>query len=616
MADEDEEDGGAPAGFHILLMSPDVFTSLPLPGSGVLAIGRSAKCDVHIDDPMASREHARLHVERDNGELRLSIEDLASANGTRVRDAAIKPNERASILPGDAVIVGSTVLMVMQNRSSMGPRRLWSHAYFEARIDDECLRSATTTRASFALTRVRFTGAAHWTRVLPVLARELPPPHVFATYGPRDYEILFLDVGETQVESAMRALISSCRSAGLDGRYAVAWYPKNGTNAETLIAAANGLLNVRRGQNGDPLGPSVALGPSMQRVREMASRAASSPINVLILGECGVGKDVLAQFVHKLSPRASKPFVALNCAGLSESLMDTELFGHEKGAFTGATAAKVGLLESANGGTVFLDEIGDMPMSMQAKLLRVIETREVRPVGGLKARPIDVRFVSATNKDLEAAVVKGEFRTDLVYRLNGLTLVVPPLRERTDEIPALAESFVAAACQGMGREANVRVRADALEHLLRYRWPGNIRELKNIMERAVAMCDGGEITPEHLPLEKMSVVSEGYVDLKRPSPVEPTAAINQNLPPLANAVKQAERQRMVEALVAANGNQTRAAQLLGMPRRTFVSKLDQYLIPRPQKGLPGEDTRRTLPAADPKLSTLIKPPDGPSNAPE
>jgi DNA-binding NtrC family response regulator len=604
IADDDEE-GGSATGFHVLLMSPDVFTSLPLPGSGVLTIGRSAKCDVHIDDPMASREHAKLHVDRENGELRLAIEDLGSANGTRVRDAVIKAQERVSILPGDAVIVGSTVLMVMQNRSSMGPRRLWSHAYFEARIDDECLRAATT-RTSFGLTRVRFTGAAHWTRVLPVLARELPPPHVFATYGPRDYEILFLDVGETQVEAAMHALISSCRAAGLDGRYAVAWYPKNGTNAETLIAAANGLLNVRnKGQNGEPLGPSVALGPSMQRVREMASRAASSPINVLILGECGVGKDVLAQFVHKLSLRAAKPFVALNCAGLSETLMDSELFGHEKGAFTGATSAKVGLLESANGGTVFLDEIGDMPMSMQAKLLRVIESREVRPVGGLKARPLDVRFVSATNKDLEAAVVKGEFRTDLVYRLNGLTLAVPPLRERTDEIPALAETFVAAACQGMGRDTNVRVRSDALEHLLRYRWPGNIRELRNVMERAVAMCDGEEIAPEHLPLEKMSVVSDGYVDLKRATPVVPTAAINQNLPPLSDATKQAERQRMVEALVASNGNQTRAAQLLGMPRRTFVSKLDQYRIPRPQKAAPPEDVRKTLPAPEQKAPSSV-----------
>src|SRR5207237_161998 len=156
------------------------------------------------------------------------------------------------------------------------------------------------TRSSFALARVRFTGA-HWTRVLPILARDLPAPHVFATYGPRDYEILFLDVVESQVEAVMGTLIASWRAGGLDGRNAVAWYPKNGTNCETLIASSNGLLNVRKVQNGEPLGPSASLGPSMQRVLEQATRAASSPINVLILGECGVGKDVLAQLVHKLS---------------------------------------------------------------------------------------------------------------------------------------------------------------------------------------------------------------------------------------------------------------------------------------------------------------------------
>jgi DNA-binding NtrC family response regulator len=607
IADEGDADDDISTGFHLLLMSPDVFISQPLPSSGVLTIGRSAKCDVHVDDPMASREHARLHVSRADGEIDLAIEDAGSVNGTRVRDVVIRAHERVPLLSGDAVIIGATVIMVMQNRSPMGPRRLWSHAYFEARIEDECSRSGKA-KSSFALTRVRFSGAAHWTKVLPILARDLPAPHVFATYGPRDYEILFLDVSETQVDLSMRGLMKSCRDAGLEARHAVAWYPKHGTNAETLIAAANSLLDVRKdGGVVEALAPSVVLGASMQRVREMAGRAASSPINVLILGECGVGKDVLAQLVHRLSPRAQKPFVALNCAGLSETLLDSELFGHERGAFTGATSAKVGLLESASGGTVFLDEIGDMPATMQAKLLRVIETREVRPVGGLKPRPIDVRFVSATNKDLEMAVVKGEFRTDLVYRLNGLTLVVPPLRDRTDEIPALVETFVAGACHSMGRDATVSVGAEALDHLLRYRWPGNIRELKNMMERAVAMCDDDVITPEHLPLEKMSVVPEAYVDLDGAAPA-PTVEINKNLPPLADATKRAERQRMVEALVASHGNQTRAAQLLGMPRRTFVSKLDQYRIPRPQKGMHLEEARKTMPG--------IKHVNGASNAAE
>jgi DNA-binding NtrC family response regulator len=326
----------------------------------------------------------------------------------------------------------------------------------------------------------------------------------------------------------------------------------------------------------------------------MAVRVASSAINVLILGECGVGKDVLANLIHNLSPRAGKPFVALNCAGLTETLLDSELFGHEKGAFTGAVGSKIGLLESAEGGTVFLDEIGDMPATMQAKLLRVIENREIRPLAGLKARPINVRFISATNKDLEAAIQKNEFRRDLVYRLNGITLSIPPLRERRDEIQKLAETFVAAACRDSGREATLAISADVMSRLYQYRWPGNIRELKNMMERAVALCDGPEILAEHLPLEKMgSATVPTYVDLPAatrattPTAAHPTREMLSRLPTLSDPVKVAERQRMIDALVASNWNQTRAAERLGMPRRTFVSKLDNYGIPRPQKGAPG-----------------------------
>jgi two-component system response regulator AtoC len=595
---------GATSGYHLLMMSPDVFVSQRLPAAGTVIVGRSHRCDVHVEDPMASREHARLHISGDQNKPTLAIEDAGSANGTRVRDAAITPGERVTILPGEAVMIGATVIMVMQNQSTSGPRRLWSHAYFEARIDDECARAAKS-RTAFALARLRFVGPAAWTKVLPVLARELTAPHVFATYGPKDYEILFVDLGEEDTASVVRQLLGSCRAAGLDARCGVAWYPRNGRTAETLIASANELLKVRAGREAerDEAGaPDVA---AMQRVREMAARAAPSPINVLILGECGVGKDVLAQLVHKLSPRADKPFVALNCAGLSDTLMDSELFGHERGAFTGATNAKVGLLESANGGTVFLDEIGDMPLAMQAKLLRVIETREVRPVGGLKARPIDVRFVSATNKDLEAAVVKGEFRRDLIYRMNGLTLAIPPLRERTDEIPALAEAFLAAACRDQARLPALRLGREALDHLLRYRWPGNIRELKNMMERALALCDGEEITPEHLPLEKMLAAHDAYVDMKAAVPLSPALEIARKLPPLTDRVKLAERQRMVDALVVCNGNQTRAAQYLHMPRRTFVSKLDQFAIPRPQKGAQPEEVRDTQPGTTPPRGTPV-----------
>jgi DNA-binding NtrC family response regulator len=592
ITDEVEEVETEAQGFHLLVMTPASFGSQPLPGSGSVNIGRSSKCAVQIDDPMASREHAILHISSQGGATALSIEDVGSANGTRVRDMIIRPGERVPIALGEGTIIGSTVIMVLQNRSAAGVGRLLAHSDFESRVENECARAAIS-KSSFALARVRFSSAAHWMRVLPLLVRELPPPHVVAGYGPNDYEILIVEVGEGEPERMVKHLLTSCKDAGLEARSGVAIYPRDGRTADALLAAASTALKA----GVPPQQPAVVRTPdgaTMQRVREMAARVASSPINVLILGECGVGKDVLAQLVHKLSPRAGRPFVALNCAGLTETLLDSELFGHEKGAFTGAVSSKMGLLESASGGTVFLDEIGDMPPSMQAKLLRVIENREVRPVAGLKARPIDVRFIAATNKDLEAAVRRGDFRSDLMYRMNGITLAIPPLRDRIEEIRPLAETFADSAWSETGRPGAVMISSEAMVRLKSYRWPGNIRELKNMMERAVALSDGPEILLEHLPLEKMGPVTDETRVTLTPEGFRAAAAraneYGSRLPTLTDPVKLKERQRIVDALAACNGNQTRAAERLGMPRRTFVSKLDQYEIPRPQKNAPGRAT--------------------------
>ena len=582
---EGDEDLADASGLHLLAISPEIFTAQLLPGAGVITVGRSSRCTVQVEDPMVSREHLRLHLQVEDDVLSMAVEDPGSANGTRVRNAAIARGERVPILTGEEVGLGTTMLMVLDNR---GPRRIRSHAYFEARLADECAR-ADATGGAFALARLRFAGEAPWNKVLPLLARGLRAPHVFAAYGPRDYEILFVDVNESEVGVAIASLLGAGVAAGLEATCGVAWYPKNGRTSDALLAAANSLLAVRGDAPAQPdERPRIEMAP-MQRVRDMAARVASSPINVLIVGECGVGKDVLAQLIHKLSPRAGKPFMALNCAAVTPTLLESELFGYERGAFTGALAAKAGLLEAANGGTVFLDEVGDMPAAMQASLLRVIEAREVRPIGAVKARPIDVRFISATNKDLDAAVAKSDFRGDLMFRLDVMRLTVPPLRDRTDEIPALAQTFVAAACLDASRSgAPLPISEEVMDLLVGYHWPGNIRELKNVMERAVALCDGPEITPAHLPLEKMSLPFDPFVTqkLSRTTPIGMEPALS--LPPLADPDKASERQRILDALVACNWNQTRAAVKLGMPRRTFISKLDQFGIPRPQKVAPAD----------------------------
>jgi DNA-binding NtrC family response regulator len=329
----------------------------------------------------------------------------------------------------------------------------------------------------------------------------------------------------------------------------------------------------------DDAGP-VIRDEAMRKLHAMVGRVADGTISVLLLGETGVGKEVLAQTIHARSPRASGPFVALHCAALSGTLLESELFGHEKGAFTGAAAAKAGLLESAEGGTVFLDEVGELPPDVQVKLLRVIEERKVQRVGALRPRPIDVRLVSATHRDLEAEVRAGRFREDLFFRLNGIALTIPPLRERPSEVAELARRFIARVSAQLGRAVTPTLSAEALALLEGYRWPGNIRELRNTIERAVVLCAGPAILPEHLPLDRMRAAA--------PPAAAPPASAPATAPPPASGplrgeIEALERQRIVDALERCAGNQTQAAALLGMPRRTLVAKLVAHNIPRPRK---------------------------------
>jgi two-component system response regulator AtoC len=576
--DELESRGTGGEGLHVLVISPEIFGAVPLPERGSVLVGRSAKAEVLLEDPLASRQHARLSLGED-----LSIEDLGSANGTRVRDAIIQARKPVPVAPGDPIGIGSTFLIVQRSRWSPGPRRLWSHGHFENRLKDECLR-AETTGGRFALLRLRVEASVGWTRVFPVLARNIQAPHLFADYGPSDYEALLLDPNPEAVERIVENLWAELRLAQLGARVGIAWYPRDGRSADALLGRANGQL--RPGPTTRPTTVKGLQKPSavMQRVHDVAARAAAANINVLLLGETGVGKEVLAQMVHRLSPRADKPIVSLNCAGLTESLIESELFGYERGAFTGATQARQGLLEAAHEGSVFLDEIGEMPQRVQATLLRVIETREVLPVGARKTRPIDVRFIAATNRNLEAASERGTFRQDLYFRLNGMSIHIPPLRERRSEIGELARAFVAQACQDADRP-ELPISPAALALLDGYGWPGNIRELKNVMERAVVLCDGSEITPEHLPAEKVQVLPEPLSEVE-------TSIGNRDAGEAVvsrNDLRALEKQRIIEALAACAGNQSRAAKRLNMPRRTFISKLDLYGIPRPQKkGTPGD----------------------------
>lgn len=303
----------------------------------------------------------------------------------------------------------------------------------------------------------------------------------------------------------------------------------------------------------------------IRKINTIIERVAVTDTTVLITGESGTGKELIAKTIHNLSPRATRPLVAVNCAAIPADLLETELFGHVRGAFTGALAARAGLFQRAHGGTLFLDEVAEMPTFLQAKLLRVLQNGEVRAIGEDHGREVDVRIVAATNKDLAQEVQKGSFREDLFYRIHVIPLNLPPLRARRSDIPRLVEHFLQKVNQKYG--LSVEVTSDAMVYLWEYDWPGNVRELENLIERLVILNIDGRIYPEDLSPYICSFLS----DDKRPE-----ASVN-NGPwlDLRRAVEEYENRLIDNALSRTNGNRSAAAQMLGLKRTTLVAKLRQ-----------------------------------------
>ncbi|WP_394842145.1 sigma 54-interacting transcriptional regulator [Pendulispora brunnea] len=305
----------------------------------------------------------------------------------------------------------------------------------------------------------------------------------------------------------------------------------------------------------------VLADPEMARVYASVRKVARMMTTVLILGETGSGKDVLAQQLHQWSPRADKPLVRVNCAGIPETLLESELFGYERGAFTGADRRKAGYFEAAQGGTIFLDEIGELSATAQVKLLNVLENRALTRLGGTSPIPVDVRVVCATHRDLQAFVGSERFRADLYYRISPFMVRVPPLRDRLAEICLLAEIFVNKLASQVGGPPPT-IAPDAITMLMAYPWPGNVRELRNAVEHAFVMADGATLRCEHFPSE-----------------IQSGAALPPSRPPMSRIrqrVNEVERKTIEEAIAAEGGNQTRAAARLGISRRTLVYKLAQY----------------------------------------
>jgi Nif-specific regulatory protein len=404
------------------------------------------------------------------------------------------------------------------------------------------------------------TGMRSWIRVPVWLAGEVRASLSFfhrepSRYGDHDAEVA------RRIADRVALMLSHQRLASEAAEAAEAK-----ERAERLAATVETLTREMESRHGvRVVGGSAA----WKQVLQQVGRVAGSETTVLITGESGTGKEVISGLIHRGSPRAGKPFVAINCAALPEQLLESELFGHEKGAFTGAIAAKIGRIEQAAGGTLFLDEIAEMSPLVQAKFLRLLEQREFQRLGGTRTLKADVRLIAATNRDLAAAIRSQQFREDLFYRLNVFAIHIPPLRERPEDVLQMADAFLEDLGRSMGRPA-AGISRDAREWLLAYSWPGNVRELRNAIERAILLCDGGLITRDHLPsaLDRGHGGGNGHGAAGgRPEPALPASGMS---------LEAVERGYVLRALGQAKGNKSRAARLLGLTRSQLYSRLEKY----------------------------------------
>ena len=546
---------------HATISVDGVVTTKLLPPAGELAIGRGAGCELLVNHASVSRRHATLRLSP------LEIVDEGSRNGTRVRGERLPVGVPTVLEVGDVIVLGDAAIVLQAVPVSDSPLATASEPLPTSPIDIEIAR-AVRTRSPFAVLQVA-TQNARPSDVLPALRSIMRATDVIKGDGTGDYQILLVDTAPELAAQAVARLSQMLKRQQIAAAIGMARYPDDGVVAEQLVAHAHLQL-------------AGAAAAAMDPVRELVRQVAAGELSVLITGETGVGKELCAEMIHRLSPRAAMPFVRFNCSALVETLVESELFGHEKGAFTGAISAHDGLLEAANGGTVFLDEIGELSLGVQAKLLRVLEERVVRRVGSTVGRKIDVRFVCATNRDLLEEVSAGRFRRDLYYRINGVRIAIPPLRERREEIVPLARAFAMRARPTI----SAVIGADTLAALQSHAWPGNIRELRNTIERAVLMSSGGAIRPSHLVLEQTTLPPgsrESYPTMPMERISHETIAPTRSSGSLANEVAELERKRIVEALEQFGGNQTQAAKALGMSRTTLIARMEEYALRRPRK---------------------------------
>ena len=552
-------------------------TLLSLLDGQTIVVGRDGKADCHLADPLVSRQHARFIR---SGES-VWVEDLGSRNGTYLNGAAI--DGKHPLQEGDEVKIGETLVQLHVAVSSWGSiEGLTTHDRIIEATEREVFRSLSRGRSGvYLMVRVTEGNNRPLGPTCGRLRHVLRSVDQIALYSWHIIEVLLPDVDRGEAERLVE-LIAADQDDGADPlRIGVAFFPAAGATVHEVTDRAREALSLATADSPTVWVPSPGPGelpgrgdgivslpsPQMARVMSVVRRVAPTSAPVLLLGETGVGKEVIARAIHEYGPRSNGRMVAVNCGAIPPNLLEGTLFGHERGAFTGADRRREGLFEAADGGTLFLDEVGELAASAQAALLRVLETQVVTRVGGTTEKRVDVRVVCATNRDLEAMCARKEFRMDLLYRLNMLTIRVPPLRERREDIEPLAFAFLDGARSVYGARA-VKLSNEAVELLMSYDWPGNVRELRNTIHHAALNCQTAIIEAADLGQRLHAARDEVTEVTTTGGGIVPVAGDLD----FKERVSEYERRLMLGALHQANWNRKAAARMLRMPERTFRHK--------------------------------------------
>jgi two-component system response regulator AtoC len=564
-----------PRGVTLMIYYRDGVKAVPLAPDQALVVGRHKLADVPIPDQMLSAKHARFTLRED----RIFVEDLGSTNGTWV---AKKRIEHDMLELSGEVMLGTVIVRVVALGMATDPAIEGGEA-FRNRLDEEVTR-AQHFDGTFAVLAVRITNGeaqrAHpvaWTVQLRANLRSVDR---VSFYTPTLVLILLPEMGAEEALQVARVIAKSAAAQDGPRLVGVAVYPEAASTAEKLVDLAREAASRARPER--PVrAASIAIvnknhvaaanvmiaGKALEKLLDDARRVSTASLPVILHGETGTGKEVLAHFIHKHGPRHSKRLVCVNCGAIQGSLVESTLFGHEKGSFTSAVQQQRGVFEDADKTTLFLDEIGELPLTAQTALLRVIETGTFSRVGSTQEVAVDVRIIAATHRDLEKMVQEGTFREDLYYRLNVVVLEIPPLRERLDEIEPLAQRFLANANKVNGR--NVQgFTEEAKALLLANPWPGNVRQLRNVVDRAVVMGRGDQIYPE---------------DLRDPHPFAQRGTVTTTGADLKVRQKQEQSRNIETALEKANGNCAEAAKQLGMAPRTLTRRIKELGVRKPPK---------------------------------